>query len=296
LVKIFQPPPQPIGEVIFQTVRKLKTQQMRLEQATIRLRERDRALFNACVTQVRMKRQARAAICANELSEVRKVLNMVMQCQLALERIILRLETIKEVSEIMADLKPALRSLRALTETMVNVMPDLAQELQKVNDSISETLAVTHVGSTDSIPNLTAKTQAGEEILKEVSAVLEKKISEELPAPPISVPTGNVDAGRENVKKQMIALSATCSEVTQPVEERERGETQSYVTYKDVELRGVSFTVERQKPIEDKILQYAKEKGEIDLDQCASELSVPHEAIERALENLGKKQKIVVQR
>lgn len=296
MVKIFQPPPQPIGDIIFQTVRRLKTQQMRLEQATVRLRERDRSLFNACVIQVRMKRQDRAAICANELSEVRKVLNMVMQCQLALERIILRLETIKEVSEIMADLKPALRSLRELTETMVNIMPDVAQELEKVNESISETLAVTKMNAPDSIAPLVRKTEAGEEILKEVSAVLEKKLSDELPAPPVSVATAKATAGRENMKKQMIALSATCSEITQPAQEREEGERQSYVTYKDVKLRGVTYTIERQKPLEDAILQYAKEKGEIDLEQCASELSVPHEDVEKALESLGKKQKIVIQR
>jgi division protein CdvB (Snf7/Vps24/ESCRT-III family) len=298
LVKLFQPPPQPIGEVIFQTVRRLKTQQLRLEQATIRLRQRDRTLFSACVAQVRMKHPERATICANELSEVRKVLNMVTQCQLALERIVLRLETIKEVSEIMADLGPALRSLRVLTETMVNVMPDIAQELQRVNDSISETLAITKVNAPETVAPLTAKTQAGEEILKEVSAVLERKLSEELPAPPISVAKEKVDSSRESLKKQMIALSATCSEVSQPIEEQARaqGKSQSYVTYKDVELRGVSFTIERQNPVEDAILQYAKEKGEIDLDQCANELSVPHEDVERALENLGKKRKIVIQR
>jgi len=243
-----------------------------------------------------MKRQERAAICANELSEVRKVLNMVAQCQLALERIILRLETIQEVSQIMADLKPALRSLRALTETMVNIMPDVAQELEKVNESISETLAVTKLCGDYSTAPLTRKTEAGEEILKEASAALEKKLSEELPAPPISTPVGKTEASRENVKKQMIALSATCSEITQPNEEREEGEPQSYVTYKDVKLREVSYTIERQKPLEDAVLQYARERGEIDLDQCASELSVPHEDVEKALESLDKKQKIVVRR
>jgi len=295
-LKFFQPPPQPIGEVIFQTVRKLKTQQVRLEHATVRLRERDRSLFNACVTQVRLKRPERAVICANELSEVRKVLKMVMQCHLALERIILRLETIKEVSEIMADLKPALKSLHSLTRTMVNIMPDVAQELQKVNDSISETLAMTKMNSSDAIAPLTAKTEAGEEILKEVSGVLEKQLSEQLPAPPVSAAPRTVAAPQESIKKQMIALSATCSEVTEPFEERAHGETQSYVKYKDVKLRGVSFTIERQKPLEDAILQYAKERGEIDLEQCASELSVPHEDIEKALESLGKKQKIVIHR
>lgn len=292
MIKFFEPP-QSIGDVIFQTVRKLKLQQARLEHASVRLRERDRVLFNACVAQVRLKNKARAAICANELSEVRKVLKMVMHCQLALERITLRLETIKEVTEIMADLKPALRSLHALTRTMVNIMPDVAGELQKVNDSISETLAVTRFDSTDAIPQLAGKTEAGQEILKEVSAVLEKKLSDELPAPPI-VPA-KAEASRENVRKQMIALSATCSEVTKPLEE-ERTESKSYVTYKDVELRGVSLTIESEDTIEDLILQHAKEKGEIDLDQCANELSVPYEDVEKALESLGKKRKIVISR
>jgi len=295
LVKFFQPPPQPIGEVIYETTKRLKIQQLRLEQATIRLRERDRALFNACVAQIRMKRRERAGITANELSEVRKVLNMVAQCQLALERIILRLETIREVSQIMADLKPALRSLRALTETMVNVMPDVAAELQRVNESISETLAVTRMTSAEDIAPLIHRTEAGEEILKEVSAALEKKVGDELPLPPMQVVSGKAETPRESVKKQMIALSATCSEITQPNEEREEGEPQSYVTYKDVKLREVSYRIEQQ-PLEEVILQYARERGEIDLEQCANELSVPHEDLEKALENLGKKQKILIQR
>jgi len=293
LMKLFEPP-QSIGEVILQTVRKLKLQQVRLEHAVVRLRERDRVLFNACVAQVRLKNRERAAICANELSEVRKVLKMVFQCQLALERITLRLETIKEVTEIMVDLKPALRSLHVLTRTMVNIMPDVAGELQKVNDSISETLAMTSLGSTDAIPQLGGKTEAAQEILKEVSAVLESKLNDELPAPPAT--PAKAEASRENVKKQMIALSATCSEVTRPIEQEESRESKSVVTYKDVELRGVSFTIETQDTIENAILRYAREKGEIDLDECASELRVPYEAVEKALESLGKKQKIVISR
>jgi len=292
LIKFFQPP-QPIGEVIFQTVRKLKVQRLKLEQATVRMRERDCVLFQACVNEIRRNRRDKAAICANELTEVRKLLFMVTQCQLALERIILRLETIKEVTEIMADLKPALKSLRLITDNLVNVMPDVAQELERVNESISETLAVTRFNaSPEEIAPITAKTQASEEILKEVSAILENKLTEQLPAPPVSIAEEKVQT-RENVKKQMIALSATCSEVTQPTEQ---GESESYVTYKDVELQRVSYTIERQSSLEDTILNYAKNRGEIDVDQCALELNVPHVEVEKALENLGKKQKIVIKR
>jgi division protein CdvB (Snf7/Vps24/ESCRT-III family) len=291
LIKFLQPP-QTIGETIFETVRKLRIQRLKLEQATVRLRERDRVLFEACVREIKRERQERAAICANELAEVRKLLTMVTQCQLALERIILRLETIKEVTEIMADLKPALRSLRVLTENLVSIMPDVAQELERVNESISETLAVTKFNSPESIAPLTVKTQAGEEILREVSAVLEEKLTEQLPVPPVSIAEEKVET-RENVKKQMIALTATCSEITQPLEE---GESESHVTYKDVELQRVSFTIQRQSSLEDAILDYAKNKREIDVDQCALELNVPHVEVEQALENLGKKRKIVIQR
>jgi len=291
LIKLFQPP-QTIGETIFHSVNKLKVQRLKLEQASVRLRERDRVLFETCVRQLKKEHREQAAICANELAEVRRLLNMVSQCQLALERIILRLETIKEVTEIMADLKPALQSLHVITENLVNVMPDVAQELERVNESISETLAVTRFNSPESIAPLTAKTQASEEILREVSAVLEEKLTEQLPAPPVSVGEEKVQT-RENVKKQMIALSATCSEVTQPAEQ---GESESYVTYKDVELQRVSYTIERQSSLENFILDYAKNKGEIDVDQCALELNVPHVEVEQALENLGKKRKIVIQR
>jgi len=291
-MKFFQPP-QPIGDVIFQTIRKLKFQNAKLEQVSARLRERDRVLFQACVNEVRRKRGERAAICATELSEVRKLLNMVVQCQLALERIILRLETIKEVSEIFADLKPALRSLSHITQSLVNVMPDVAQQLERVNESIRETLAMTRLDTPQPIASVGAKTEAGEEILREVSNVLEKKLTEELPAPPISV-TQERSESKENVK-QMVALTATCS--TSEGLEHQEGELPTCVTYKDLELQRVSLTIQRKSSLEDAILQYAKEcKGEIDIDKCALDLNVPSDEVLNALESLGTKGKIMVQR
>jgi len=291
VIKLFQPP-RPIGEVILNSAHQLKIQRVKLEQASFRLRQRDGLLFQECVAEIRKNRPERAAIRANELAEVRKLLYMVTQCQLALERIILRLETIKEVTEIMADLRPALKSLRVITENLVNVMPDVAQELERVNESISDTLATTHFNAPESIAPLTAKTEAGEQILQEVSSFLEEKLAEQLPAPPVSIAPQEVET-RENMTKKMIALSATCSEIRQPSDAEE---SQSLVTYKDVQLHGVSFTVQKQPSLEETILEYAKSKGEINIDQCAHELSVPQDEIEKALESLGKKQKIVIQR
>ena len=296
MIKLFQPPRQ-IGEVILQSTRQLKMQHVKLEQATIRLRQRDEVLFQECVAEISRNRQDRASIRANELAEVRKLLLMITHCQLALERVILRLETIKEVAEIMADLSPALKSLRAVTENLVNVMPDVAQELENINESISDTLATTHLNSSpELIVPLAKKTEAGEEILKEVSSFLEEKLTEQLPAPPVSIDPQEVKPQKtqENMTKKMIALSATCSEISQPGNDSE--ESQSLFTYKDVHLRSVTIQRQPQSALEDTVLEYAKNKGEIDVDQCAHELSVPQDEIEKALESLGKKQKILIHR
>ncbi len=296
MIKLFQSP-RPIGEVILQSTRQLKMQRVKLEQATIRLRQRDEVLFQECVAEISRNRQDRASIRANELAEVRKLLLMITHCQLALERVILRLETIKEVAEIMADLSPALKSLRAVTENLVNVMPDVAQELENINESISDTLASTHLNSSpELIVPLAKKTEAGEEILKEVSSFLEEKLTEQLPAPPVSIDPQEVKPQKtqENMTKKMIALAATCSEISQPGNDSE--ESQSLFTYKDVHLRSVTIQRQPQSALEDTVLEYAKNKGEIDVDQCAHELNAPQDEIEKALESLGKKQKILIHR
>jgi len=294
LFRIFKPSP-PIGEVIFQTVRKLKIQKVKLEQVNFRLERRDRVLFEACVIHVRQQRPERAAICANELAEVRKLRNMVVQCILALERIILRLETIKEITEVFAELKPALRNLRSLTRTLVSVLPDVAMELEKVNESIVETLAMTRMSPDLQMP-LPAKTEAGEEILKEASAVLEEKLIRQLPEPPKPSPmVSREEKSRQPEKvKQMVALTVSCSEV---VERDDKGEAQKYSSRKDMEMRGISVSTQSNSSLEDIVFDYVKRcNGNLDVKQCALQLNLPHEEVLKALESLGAKGKIRIRR
>jgi len=292
VVKNFFRSPPPLKDVIFETIGKLKFQHIKLEQVTVRLRERDRVLFGKCVKAVEEKNRERAIICANELSEVKKLLNMLVQTQLALERVILRLETIKELSDVMVDLVPALRTLRSLTERLVTVMPEMAWELEKVNNSINETLALTSINQPQPITPFEVKTPAGEEILKEVTTFLEEKLTKKLPEPPAPViATEEVESKRE--VRQMVALTASCQEV-HGLKERE---SQEHISYKDVKLQSVSLTVEQPSSLENALLNYVeKSKGEIDVAQCANELNVPFNDIVEALEKMGQEGKIKVQR
>jgi len=290
VIKDFFHPSPRLGNLIFQTIHKLKVQRVKLEQVTVRLRERDRVLFETCAFAIGKKNKERAAICANELVEVRKLLNTVVRSQLAIERIILRLETIRELSDVIVDLKPALSTLQDVAKHLVRVMPEIASELEKVNDSISETLAMTSVDSPQPVTPYEVKTPDSEEVLKEVSTFLEQRLTEKLPEPPASVLVPEKAEPAKNVR-QMIALTASCSEVC------EQGEPKARLSYRDVELQSVSLTIQRSSSLEDTLLEYAKRyKGEIDVDRCALELNVPSKDVKRALENLGAKGKIEIRR
>jgi len=218
--------------------------------------------------------------------------------EISIERVILRLETIRELSDVVFDLKPVVRILQKVSHQLYEVLPDVSTELSKVNDSITETLSLTKMTADESLIPVNIKTPGGEEILKEVSSFLEERVSERLPEPPASQPTPTTETPQKEEVKRMVALAAVCSQsVGQKTETSEDGElSQSLFSLKNVEVQKISLTLEHN-PLEDVILEYVKKrKGQIDLIQCSQELNVPCTEIENTLKILGEKGKIMIKR
>ena len=94
-------------------------------------------LFKSCSNHLRNQNKERAAIFANELAEVRKLMKIISHTQILIERVILRLETLKELKAAFADLKPALRVLHGVAKHLTTFMPQMAYEMEKVNESIT---------------------------------------------------------------------------------------------------------------------------------------------------------------
>jgi hypothetical protein len=214
--------------------------------------------------------------------------------ELAIERVILRLETIRELSEIVIDLKPALKLLQHVSQELFKFLPDVSSELCKVNDTISETLYFTKMNADESVIPVNRKTPGGEEILTEVSSFLEQRIAQELPEPP----TGSKAPEKEQATlEEMLALSATRSETkaTKASEELGNDSSQTLISYKKSEIKEISLKVENPE-LEDVLLDYVKRSnGQIDLERCSVDLETSNEDIEKALESLGSKGKIRVE-
>ena len=202
------PTPPPIREVATKSIMTLKIQQNKLEQASYRLKERDRILFETCMGALKKNNREKAAMCATELAEVRKLIKFLYNVQLAIERVMMRLETIKELGDIVTDLKPALRLLQGVSQELFQVLPDVSSELNNVNETIQDTLRAAKITTDENVIPVGHKTEGGEEILKEVTCFMQQKLTETLPEPPAEAPLKE-----KTPIKELVALTATSSQI-----------------------------------------------------------------------------------
>lgn len=285
--------PPPLQEVIVKSIHKLKIQGYKLEQVSFRLKERDKNLFKTCVGALKNDNKDKAAIWANEIAEIRKIIKFLYHVELAIERVIIRLETIKELSDIVIDLKPALKALHSVSRQLFEVLPDVSSEITRINDVISETLYSTRMTADESIIPISKVTPGGEEILNEVSGFLEQRIAEKLPEPPATPETPEPDKAPV---RQMVALAATCSQtINQETDETEDASSQHLFSYKKAEIQELSLKVE-EPSLEEVLFEYVKKsRGEIDLMRCSVELEASYKEVEEALRRLGAKGKIKIE-
>jgi division protein CdvB (Snf7/Vps24/ESCRT-III family) len=285
----------PIREVATKSIYTLKIQQGKLEQASFRLKERDRILFETCMGALKKNNKEKAAMCATEIAEVRKLVKFLYNVQLAIERVVMRLETIKELGDIVTDLKPALKLLQGVSQELFQVLPDVSSELNNVNSTIQETLQSTKLTTDENVVGVGRKTEAGEEILKEVSCFMEQKLSETLPEPPISAPTAPMK--EKTPIREMVALTASSSQVfsRKATEEEGFNPENTLITFRKSEIKEISLKVQKP-PLDEILLEYVRKmNGEIDMGHCSNELKASNEEIERALENLGSQGKIRIE-
>ena len=159
---------------------------------------------------------------------------------------------------------------------------------------ISETLYATKITSDESLIPVNKKTAGGEEILKEVSNFIEQKLVENLPEPPTNIAP---EKTKTKPVKEMVALTANCSQTIgrRSVDENGEDSSQTLFSYKKSEIKEFSLTVEKPS-IEDMLLEYVRRtNGEIDVTRCSSDLKTSNEEIEKALETLGTKGKIKIE-
>jgi division protein CdvB (Snf7/Vps24/ESCRT-III family) len=162
---------------------RLKAQQNKLEAAASRMQQHDKEIFNKCVSSQLSHDAARAAMYANECAEVRKMAKITVQCQMALEQVSLRLETIQEFGDVARMMAPVATVVHSIKNQISGVMPEVGLELGQIGELLSGVVDETEQ-VTGSTYDVAAPTQESSKILDEANAIAEQHVKDRFPELP----------------------------------------------------------------------------------------------------------------
>jgi len=166
---------------------KINSMVKRLEVYTERLKSRDQELFERVVDAIMSKDNARAVMYANEIAELRKVAKSLLMVQVALEHISLRIESIREVGDIVMYLGPVVGVVKDVRAAIKTVLPELGIELGEVQDILQET--VMEAGELVGYGGLSIPASPeARKILEEAKIAAEQRMKEVFPSLPASIP------------------------------------------------------------------------------------------------------------
>src|SRR3989441_5196903 len=175
----------PLKERIAQALWRLNSQKDKVEHMSTRLQMRDKEMFQRCIGAQLSKDTAHAALYANECAEIRKMAHITMSSELALERVILRLQTVEEFGDVMAQLAPVIGVVRETRGRIAGVIPEVAGELGEVNNMLSDmSIETGEVGQDQSFDMAASSTEA-RKVLEESSAIASQQMKERFPELPL---------------------------------------------------------------------------------------------------------------
>ncbi len=173
----------PLKERINKTVFRLKLVQRKLEDSSLRSEQKYKKLFNKCVEAQRAKDQTIAIMYANESAQIRIIAKTLTGAQLAVEQVVLRLETVSDFGDIAAEIMPAAETIRALKGRLQGIIPEVSMQLGFINQSL-DSLVLEAGEATGSSWNTMASGDEAEKILLEATTVAEQKIRDGFPELP----------------------------------------------------------------------------------------------------------------
>jgi len=174
---------EPIKQKLVMASYKVRSMVSRLEVFIERLRERDRTLFERVVDALTQGDEIRAAMYANEIAEIRKMVKQLTITQVALEQVTLRLDTVITMGDVMAGLIPVVGVIKELKSVIKGIMPEMSLELSEIEEGLRD--VVISAGEALGMPTGDIyTTPEARKILEEAKVVAEQRMKEKFPELP----------------------------------------------------------------------------------------------------------------
>lgn len=249
--------PVPLKERIEHASFRLHAQLEKLEHMYMRLHQRDTELFQRCVGAQLSNDPGHAKIYANECAEIRKIAKVVLGSQLALEKVILRLETVEEFGSIMMQMAPVMSIVKETKSKIAGIVPQVATELEEVNNMLGDLTYEAGEVTTTNLPIETTDEEA-RKVLEETGVIAEQKLRDHFPDLP--------------------SIEAQASNKVETIPEP------------------ASSIPNMEDAIEEQVYEYAKKHDrELSIQSCAQDLGASPEKVKTALQRLRDTGKVVIE-
>lgn len=173
-------PKGPLKPRVEMAIKKLRTQTAKLDGMLSKLQERDGKIFQRIVTATQNHDTQSAKVLSNELSEIRKVMKILGNARMALERIELRLTTAHDLGDTVVTIMPTIGLMRNLKSSLAKFMPGADQEINMMAEMLGGLMTESFSG--DSAFGIDESTNSeSEKILQEAAAVAETSVDNKFP-------------------------------------------------------------------------------------------------------------------
>jgi division protein CdvB (Snf7/Vps24/ESCRT-III family) len=180
-------PDEPLKNKIDFAQRKLQSQIFKLEGINEKLQKKHDMIFEKIVNAQRNNKSGYAQAYAGELTQVRKMKNMVGGAKLSMEQVKLRLDTVSELGDVIVTLSPCMAIIKGLSPSLSGIMPEANASMQDLSQILGDVMSGSSVGIGDSmstVPETNADTLA---ILEEAHSVIAGQTKSSIPEIPDSL-------------------------------------------------------------------------------------------------------------
>ena len=180
-------PDEPLKNKIDFAQRKLGSQISKLEGINEKLQKKHDMIFEKIVNAQRNNKTGYAQAYAGELTQVRKMKNMVSGAKLSMEQVKLRLDTVSELGDVVVTLSPCMAIIKGLSPSLNGIMPEANASMQDLSQILGDVMSGSSAGIGDSmstVPESNADTLA---ILEEAHSVIAGQTKSTIPDVPDSL-------------------------------------------------------------------------------------------------------------
>jgi len=180
-------PEEPIKNKIDFAQKKLEFQISKLEVINEKLQKKHDMIFEKIVNAQRNNNNGYAHAYAGELTQVRKMRNMVSGAKLSMEQIKLRLDTVSELGDVVVTLSPCMAIIRGLAPSLKGIMPEANASMQDLSQILGDVISGSSITMGDSM-SINADTNADTlAILEEAHSVIAGQAKSSIPEIPDSL-------------------------------------------------------------------------------------------------------------